>query len=182
MLAARRLAASEEQLSAQTDGAVRILKTGEHRPLLLRAIDTAAVEITIVSAFISPEAFDREIRRKLFAALKRGVRVRIAWGLGTTGRGSEADRKRTRGQVALAPLAESAKQAGLADLLTVKLRDTHQKFILCDDKFVAQGSFNWLSNRGEAATRYNAEQEASEYSERPDAVARWQAQAAALFR
>lgn len=179
---ARRLAAREEQLSAQTGGAVRILKTGEHRPLLLRAIDTAAVEITIVSAFINEESFDREIRRKLFQALKRGVRVRIAWGLGATGRGREADRKRTRGQAALTPLTESAKKANLPHLLTVKLTETHQKFILCDDKFVAQGSFNWLSNRGEAAARYNAEQEASEYSERPDAVARWKEQAAALFR
>ena len=179
---ARRLAASEEQLNAQTGGAVRILKTGEHRPLLLRAIDTAAVEITIVSAFIAPEAFDREIRRQLFQALQRGVRVRIAWGLGATGRGREVERKRTRGQEALAPLVESARKAGSAHLLTVKLTETHQKFILCDDKFVAQGSFNWLSNRGESSTRYNAEQEASEYSERPDAVARWQEQAAALFR
>ena len=179
---ARRLAAREEQLSAQTGGAVRILKTGEHRPLLLSAIDTAAVEITIVSAFINEEAFDREIRRKLFQALQRGVQVRIAWGLGATGRGREADRKRTRGQTALAPLAESARKADLAHRLTVKLTETHQKFILCDDKFVAQGSFNWLSNRGEAAARYNAEQEASEYSERSDAVARWQDQAAALFR
>lgn len=179
---ARHLAASEERLRAQTGGAVRILKTGEHRPLLLRAIDTAAVEITIVSAFITPEAFDREIRRQLFQALKREVRVRIAWGLGATGRGREVERKRTRGQAALAPLVDSARKAGLAHLLTVKRTETHQKFILCDDKFVAQGSFNWLSNRGESATRYNAEQEASEYSERPDAVARWQEQAAALFR
>lgn len=179
---ARRLAAREEQLRAQTEGAVRILKTGEHRPLLLRAIDTAEVELTIVSAFIAPEAFDGEICRKLFEALKRGVRIRIAWGLGTERRDKEADRKRTRGQEALAPLEKSANQAGLAGLLTVKRTETHQKFILCDDKFVAQGSFNWLSNRGEAAPRYNAEQEASEYSERPDAVARWKEHTAALFR
>lgn len=179
---ARRLAASEGQLRAQTGGAVCILKTGEHRPLLLRAIDTAAVELTIVSAFINPEAFDPELRRKLFQALQRGVRVRIAWGLGATGRGREADRKRIRGQEALAPLEKSAKDAGLAGRLTVKMTETHQKFILCDDEFVAQGSFNWLSNRGGAAPRHNAEQEASEYSERPDAVARWKEQAAALFR
>ena len=179
---ARRLAASEEQLSAQTDGAVRILKTGEHRPLLLHAIDTAAAELTIVSAFISPEAFDGEIRRKLFQALKQEVRVRIVWGLGTTGRSRESDRKRTRGQAALAPLEESARKAGLAHLLTVHRVETHQKFILCDDKFVAQGSFNWLSNRGDFGIVNNAEQEGSEYSERPDAVARWQEQAEALFR
>lgn len=178
----RRLAGSEERLSAQTSGAARILKTSEHRPLLLRAIDTAKVELTIVSAFIAPEAFDGEVRHKLRQALQRGVQVRIAWGLGATGRGREADRKRTRGQEALAPLEESARKAGLTHLLTVKRTETHQKFILCDDRFVAQGSFNWLSNRGESATRYNAEQEASEYSERPDAIARWQEQAAALFR
>lgn len=179
---ARRLAASEARLSAQTGGAVRILKTGEHRPLLLRAIDTATAELTIVSAFISPEALDGEISRKLFQALKRGVRVRIAWGLGATGRNREANRKRTRGQVALAPLEESARKAGLAHLLTIKLTETHQKFILCDAEFVAQGSFNWLSHRGDFGPGNNAEQEASEYSERPDAVARWQKQAAALFQ
>lgn len=179
---ARRLAASEERLRAQTGGAARILKTGEHRPLLLRAIDSAAAELTIVSAFIAPEAFDGEVRRKLLQALKRGARVRIAWGLGAAGPGRDAVRKRTRGQEALAPLEERAGKAGLTHLLTVKRTETHQKFILCDDKFVAQGSFNWLSNRGEFATRYNAEQEGSEYSERPDAVARWQEQAEALFR
>ena len=179
---AQRLAASEARLSAQTGGAVRILKTGEHRPLLLRAIETATAELTIVSAFISPEAFDGEISRKLFQALKRGVRVRIAWGLGATGRSREADRKRTRGQEAIAPLEKSARQAGLAQSLTVKRTETHQKFILCDAEFVAQGSFNWLSNRGDFGPGNNAEQEASEYSERPDAVARWQEQATALFR
>lgn len=179
---ARRLAASEEQLRAQTGGAEWILKTGEHRPLLLSAIDSATVELTIVSAFVAPEAFDRELRRKLFQALKRGVEVRIAWGLGTTGRGREADRKRTRGREALAPLEKSAKQAGLTHLLTVKRTETHQKLIICDDKFVVRGSFNWLSYRGESATGSNAEQEGSEYSERPDAIARWQEQAAALFR
>jgi len=183
---ARRLAAREEQLSAQTDGALRILKTGDHRPLLLRAIDTAAVEITIVSAFINPKAFNNVICDKLFQALQRGVQVRIAWGFGTTdrgrGRGREVERNRTRGQEALAPLEAMARKAGLAHLLTVKRTETHQKFILCDDKFVARGSFNWLSYRGDYGPVPNAEQEGSDYSERPDDVARWKKQAAALFR
>ena len=178
---ARRLAASEERLRAQTGGAVRILKTGDHRPLLLRAIDTAAVEITIVSAFINPKAFNCVICGKLGQALQRGVRVRIAWGLGHTRRDSEAVRKQTQGRAALAPLEERARKDGLSHLLTVKRTETHQKFILCDDKFVAHGSFNWLSylpNRGD----FGPEREGSDYSERPVDVARWQEQAAALFR
>ena len=179
---ANRLVESEKRISEQTGGTVRILKTEEHRPLLLEAIDNAESELTLVSAFVSSEAFDTEIRRKLRQAMTRGVRVRIAWGLGTAGRGAEATRKRTRGENALAPLRQSVSNSSLKDQLIIKRAETHQKFIICDNKFAAQGSFNWLSFRGEFDSGYHADQEGSTYSERPDFIALWKEQADALFR
>ena len=49
----------------------------------------------------------------------------------------------------------------LQDRLEVQRVETHQKFIICDDKFCEVVSFNWLSYRGE-----EPHQESSHYSER----------------
>ena len=76
-------------LAEQTGGTTRLIKTEEHRPLLLAAIDQAQSELTLVSAWIGPDAFDRELCHKLRQAMARGVQVRIAWGLGTR-RGAES--------------------------------------------------------------------------------------------
>ena len=80
---AEELAKREQQLLEQSGGAIRLIKTEEHRPLLIEAIDRASSELTLVSAWIRPDAFDDELRRKLAQAINRGVTVRIAWGFGT---------------------------------------------------------------------------------------------------
>lgn len=178
---AHRLAEAERKLAEQTDGATRLIKTEEHRPLLLEAIDKAQSELTLVSAWIGPDAFDRDLCRKLRQAMARGVQVRIAWGLGTR-RGPEADRNRTRGEAALRELKRGVSNDLLSNL-TVKRTETHEKFIICDDRFCASGSFNWLSyrgDRGELDRGYR--RETSFYSERSGDIALWKANAASLFR
>ena len=175
---ANRLAESEKRMREQSSGTVRILKTEEHRPLLLESIDRAQSELTLVSAWIGPEALDAEVCRKLRQAMARGVEVRIAWGLGTR-RSSEADRNLTRGNTALDLLKRGVSNSLLAKL-TVKRTETHEKFLICDNQFCAWGSFNWLSYRGEVDRGYR--RETSFYSERPDDIALWQANAAQLFR
>ena len=62
---ANRLAESEQQLDAQSSGAIRYIKTEEHRPLLLDAVEKVTSELTLVSAWIRPNAFDDELRCKL---------------------------------------------------------------------------------------------------------------------
>ena len=99
----RRLAEKEQQLKEHNGGAFRLIKTEEHRPLLLQAVDSAQVQLTLVSAWIGREAFDAELRNKLLKAMERGVQIRIAWGLGTQ-RGPEADRNRARGDSLLEEL------------------------------------------------------------------------------
>lgn len=173
-----RFAAGERQLKSQTDGATRLITTEEHRPLLLEAIQSATFQLTLVSAWIGPEAFDHEVCEKLNQALSRGVRVKIAWGLGTT-RGSESIRNRNRGESAIGELYRTIPRDQRQNL-TVKRTETHEKFIICDDKFCAWGSFNWLSYRGELDRGYR--RESSYYSERPTDIDLWNANAATLFR
>ena len=174
----KRLATSELRLRSQTDGEVHLIKTEEHRPLLLEAIDQATTRLTLVSAWIGPEAFDVEVCEKLSRALARKVRVEIAWGLGTT-KGAEAIRNGKKGENALRMLRSMTPRDRQDDLI-VKRTETHEKFIICDDKFCAWGSFNWLSYRGELDRGYR--RESSFYSERPDDIDLWKANAESLFQ
>ena len=175
---ARQLAEMERQLTEQTNGEIRLIKTEEHRPLLLNAIDQAQSQLTLVSAWIGADAFDHELRGKLRRAMERGVAVRIAWGLGTR-RGPETDRNLARGNAALDQLTRSIPSK-LRGQLKVERTETHEKFIICDHQFCVWGSFNWLSYRGAIDRGYR--RETSFYSERPDDIALWQANADSLFR
>ena len=175
-----RLAESEDELKTVTRGETRLIRTEEHRHLLLQAIDRASSELTLVSAWIDPYAFDGEICRRLAAAIGRGVTVRIAWGLGVNRRHSpDGFRNRAKGDKALGELRKLIPK-DLQDKLIVRLMETHEKFIICDDLFCASGSFNWLSYRGERDSGYR--RETSLYSERPDDIALWKENAASIFR
>ena len=175
-----RLAEREDELRTLTRSETRLIKTEEHRHLLLQAIDQASSELTLVSAWIDPYAFDDEICRRLAAAIGRGVTVRIAWGLGINRRrGPEGFRNKAKGDKALGELRKLIPK-DLRDKLMVKLTETHEKFIICDDLFCALGSFNWLSYRGERDSGYR--RETSLYSERPDDIALWKENAASIFR
>ncbi len=173
------LAERQEELDGLTKGEVRLIRTEEHREVMLDAMTKASSELTLVSAWMNPRAFDSEVCRTLAAAITRGVTVRIAWGMGTKGRrGAEAPRNRVQGEMALAGLVRLIPN-GLRQRLVTKLTETHEKFIICDDIFCAWGSFNWLSYRGERDSMYR--RETSLYSERPDDIAIWKFNADSLF-
>ena len=169
----------EVKLASVTEGQLRLVKTEDHRQLLLTAIRNGLVEVTLVSAWIDPYAFDDEVCRELAAAIGRGVHVRIAWGLGVGKRGAEASRNREKGNTVLLKLRDLIP-GDLRNRLTTKITETHEKFIICDERFCAWGSFNWLSYRGERDSGYR--RETSSYSERHTDVALWKAHADELFR
>ena len=173
----------ESQLQALSQGATRVIRSGQHRDLLLKAIDTATSDLVLVSAWIRPEAFDGEVRGKLARAITRGVTVRIAWGLGTDTGGRmpaqrrEAARRNFRvGEDTIGLLRNMVREPDGRDRLVVQRIETHQKFIICDDKFCAVGSFNWLSYRGEGPRH-----ESSHYSERAEDIEQWKNEADRLF-
>ncbi len=169
----------ENKLTSITEGQIRLIKTEEHRQLLLTAIGSASAELTLVSAWIGSYAFDDEVCRMLADAIGRGVHVRIAWGLGVRKRGAEASRNREKGNAVLYKLRDLIPR-DRRDHLTTKIAETHEKFIICDEQFCAWGSFNWLSYRGEIDSGYR--RETSSYSKRLDDIALWKARADELFR
>lgn len=173
------LAIAEGELKQRTNGRTRLIRTEGHRRLLFDAIDRANREVTLVSAWIGEQAFDGEVQEKLVAAMVRGARVRIAWGLGTGQRRGEGARNRERGENLLKGLRRRVPKAA-KELLVERRVETHEKFIICDDMFCVWGSFNWLSYRGERDSGYR--RETSYYSEREEDIELWKGNAAALFR
>ena len=171
-----RLRDRERELEGLSHGEARLVKTEEHRPLLLEAVQAAKSELTIVSAWINSRTLDDELCKALAAAVRNGVTVRIAWGMGTGS--SESQRNRVKGETALNALKRSIREQDKGRLI-IKRMETHEKFIICDDRFCVSGSFNWLSYRGEIDSEYR--REASLYSERRAIIEIWKANAKALF-
>ena len=173
----------ETQLGVLTRGATRLIKTEDHRPLLIEAIQKARTELTLVSAWINSRTLDDELCRFLVQAIKRGVNVRIAWGLGTGKsaykRGSGASRNQIKANEALSRLKQLIPTRNRKQLAIIRT-ETHEKFIICDDLFCAAGSFNWLSYRGEIDDGYR--RETSYYSERKGDIELWEKNAATIFR
>ena len=170
------LLAGEQELEDLSRGEARLVRTEEHRPLLLEAATTAMSDLTIVSAWINSRALDGELCEALATAVRKGVMVRIAWGMGTRGR--EPQRNRVKGETALEQLTRRIPAQDRGRLI-VKRMETHEKFIICDDRFCVSGSFNWLSYRGEKDSEYR--RETSLYSERRAVIELWKANAETLF-
>ena len=161
-----RAEALREALRERTGGRMRLLKTEEHRGVLLKAIQEAKSQLTLVSAWIRPRAFDDEVSTLLRDAILRGVSVRIAWGLGET-KGREKERNTSAGRDALRQLRSGIPKRYQQQLVE-NHTETHEKYIICDGDFCAFGSFNWLSYRGEVDEGYR--REVSCYTEREEIV------------
>ena len=176
----KRLIALEAQHESLTNGATRLIRTEEHRHLLLTAIRQSSSELTLVSAWIDPVAFDNEVRQAIADAIARGSTVRIAWGMGVRGkRHSDSARNKTKGEQAIRELKRLIPR-DKKDMLIVRLVETHEKFIICDEQFCVAGSFNWLSYRGRRDSGYR--REVSFYSERRSDMELWKAHADSLFQ
>tara|TARA_R110002072_G_scaffold303078_1_gene492924 strand:- start:2045 stop:4420 length:2376 start_codon:yes stop_codon:yes gene_type:complete len=116
------------------------------------ALQTATSRLVIVSAFISTAVIDRKFVAALTAALERGVRVWIQYGMG----GKDPQEERREWKEAERSLKDLYKQ--YPDQVLIDPRGgTHEKILICDDRFVAVGSFNWLSYPGAKARKKRKE-------------------------
>ena len=168
----------EKKLGELSGGEARLVKTEEHRPLLLEAARMATSDLTIVSAWVNSRTLDAELCNVLATAVCNGVTVRIAWGLGTRRHGRESQRNKVKGDAALDELKRRIPERNRKRLI-VKRTETHEKFIICDNKFCVSGSFNWLSYRGQVDDEYR--RETSFYSRRDADIELWRANAETLF-
>ncbi len=136
---------------------VELLRTEQHRPLLLRALREAREEIIIISPWMNRKACNDELCRLMGDAIKRGVRIRIGYGMGKERTPEEAGRNRNNVQLVKAALNRYIPRASASLLEMKETSGTHRKILVCDRKFAVTGSFNWLSYAGAQDEGYRNE-------------------------
>lgn len=120
---------------------MRLLTTFEHRPVLLQALREAKRNVIILSPWLKTDAMDLEVMEGIEKAAKRGVSVAIGYGF-------------HEGQPCIDPHIEKQikgmiQRLPARSLHLCRLGNTHEKVLICDDRFVVITSFNWLSFRGD---------------------------------
>lgn len=116
------------------------------------ALRSATTRLVIVSAFISTAVIDRKFISTVSDALDRGVRLWIQYGMG------DGDHKEERREWKEAEKAlKDLKKKYPGQVLIDARGGTHEKILICDDRFVAVGSFNWLSYPGAKARKKRKE-------------------------
>lgn len=138
-----------EAVSTSSDKTlIRSIDMYEHRILLDEALSTAAKRILLVSPWVKSAVVNTDFMGALERALRRGVQVDIAHGIGEDDRGSDS--------FALSRLANLQRRYP-DELRVTRHPNTHAKILIFDDVWVAT-SFNWLSFRGDADRTYRMEE------------------------
>lgn len=126
-----------------------MLRNKEIRREIDRIINNARTEIDIISPWMTESVVDQVFLDRLNRAIKRGVTVKILYGIGdlsgSGGYNSGNDRD-TRSK----ETAEAIRRyIGNTDKLHMKRGNEHSKLIICDDEYYIITSFNPLSFRGD---------------------------------
>lgn len=125
--------------SPAAEGTISSVTVHEHPLLLWDAIANARERVLIICPWITDQVVDKPALASIEKMLKRGVRLYIGYGLDDNDR-----KKRKKVPEQLQQLAATFDNFHLRDF-----GDTHEKVLIKDDEFVAEGSFNWLSFRGD---------------------------------
>jgi hypothetical protein len=127
-----------------------IIHTYEHREYLYKALREARDRVMIVSPWIRSNVVDNEFLSTLEDTLKRKIQVYILYGIKQkSGFGQQND------------LSAIKKLENLANyyknLQFEKVKNTHRKIIVCDNRFSIVTSFNFLSFRADPSLTYRDE-------------------------
>ncbi|MCX8047513.1 MAG: phospholipase D-like domain-containing protein [Anoxybacillus gonensis] len=135
------------------------LRNSEIRQVFLRAIEEAKWELDIISPWMSHRVVDEELMDKFEKALERGVTIKILYGINDTsiGNSSRSDQSDE--------VAEKLRRryAVYGDRFRIMRKNTHYKLLICDEAFYVQGSYNFLSFKGEYDE--HTREEGAQYSE-----------------
>ncbi len=131
--------------AAQRSAQPALLQTNEHRDALREAILGAKHELVIVSPWLRTAAVDHELVGWLRTTLDRNRSLRIVIGYGIErDPGRQRDQAARDQEEALRRLRKLSEQSH-GRVRIVEVGNTHEKVVICDDRYVIITSFNFLS-------------------------------------
>jgi hypothetical protein len=136
------------------------LSTEEHRAVLEQALVEAREELIIVAPWLNRRTCDDALCTLIAQAVKRGVHIRIGYGITERPNDPDVARHRANAQRVIRAMNTAVSREGSLSggrLEIQRVSDTHQKILICDRAYGVLGSFNWLSYRGELDEQYRNE-------------------------
>ncbi len=122
------------------------LKNEQIREVFLKTFEVARDEIDIISPWMNFYAVDEEVIEKMEAALAKGVKIRIIYGLKDNNESFERNRSFRSDQVAEHLLSRFSEYG---PLFQIHRDNIHYKLVLCDELYKLEGGFNYLSFEGD---------------------------------
>lgn len=149
----------EEQISFSNERHLDLREIGEYLDL---ALLEAKTEINIVSPWMYTSVVG-SMMDKFDQALKRGVKIRIAYGI----EGGKQFNSKNDGSNEAIKMFMNHFGKREDDLFKLQKINTHAKLLLCDDRFSIIGSHNFLAKKSDfdKATHYRTATEGAHYSE-----------------
>lgn len=120
----------------------KYLKNEEIRKQFLDTFTIAEDEINIISPWMNENVVDDKLVALMANALERGVIIKIIYGIG-----NQDDNRSKRSDKMADKLKNRFSHYG--DRMSIKRSNTHIKMLLCDNKYMMMGSYNFLSFRGD---------------------------------
>ena len=136
----------------------RLVKSFEHRPILLEALENSKHRFMIIAPWITRAVVDDDMIRKLERLIRSKVAVTIAFGFHDASNPHELKR-RDDARILNKLLALSRRYSNFEFRwmgLTSDKGINHSKIFVSDSIYIA-GSFNWLSFKGAADRTYRKE-------------------------
>lgn len=135
------------------------------KDLFYQAFDEAQSEICLVSPWLGKWLMrDNALMNKMELALKRGVDVKIVYGIGIKNGYKTNDNRSITSEEVARDLKQKWLKKGYPGKVKLHVSNTHFKLLMCDETFLVIGSYNFLSNQGKFGEA-GSWHEAGEYAE-----------------
>jgi phosphatidylserine/phosphatidylglycerophosphate/cardiolipin synthase-like enzyme len=157
-LAAAQAALREKEAVVEEQGKIigqqRLFRNHENRNAWKRVLlDEAQRYVVMEFPWITREAIDTEMLQCFEDALRRRVKLWIAWGLDEQGKAGG----RVADPAVLKDITDLQKRHGVRSIRMQRRGNTHRKVLLWDGRAAIIGSFNWGSFRGDPRWRVREE-------------------------
>lgn len=114
------------------------LMNSELKTIFLNTFSIAETEIDLICPWINQHVVNESLIALMQSAVSRGVKIKITYGIGT----NEQDGRQRTSEETVEMLRNRFSGT---NLLRIHKGNTHIKFLICDDKYMMCGSYNFLS-------------------------------------